>query len=46
MQILNDKETVEICGGVAKSAIALGILAIGVLVTGILDGFFRPLKCN
>ena len=46
MSLLTEKETTEIYGGVAKSVIALGIMGLGVLIAGIIDGYFRPLKCN
>jgi len=45
METLTTKELKTIKGGISAWAIA-GIIAGGVFIIGVIDGFFRPLKCN
>ena len=46
MKNLNDKELMNVEGGAAKFGIALGIAAGVTFIIGLIDGLFRPLKCN
>lgn len=45
MKKIDDEELLNIEGGIS----AWGVIGIGagiVFVIGVIDGFFRPLKCN
>jgi multidrug transporter EmrE-like cation transporter len=42
---LNEQELMSIEGGV-KYSVLMTIGAIGVFIVGVIDGIFRPLKCN
>ena len=46
MSNLCDKELMKVEGGAVKLGLALGIAAGVTFVIGVIDGLFRPLKCN
>lgn len=46
MKNLNDKELMNVDGGAVKIGLLVGIGAGVTFLIGVLDGFFRPLKCN
>ena len=46
MKNLNDKELMNVEGGAMNFGIALGIAAGVTFLIGVIDGLFRPLKCN
>ena len=45
MEEIKNEKLVSIEGGISKWA-AIGIGAAVVFVIGVIDGIFRPLKCN
>lgn len=46
MITLTNDELKNINGGAMKTGIAVGIIAGVTFLIGILDGIFRPLRCN
>ena len=46
MKNLNDKELMNIEGGAVKIGMVVGIAAGVTFLIGLIDGLFRPLKCN
>ena len=46
MKNLNDKELMTVEGGAIKIGAIVGIAAGITFVIGLIDGLFRPLKCN
>lgn len=46
MREIENKELSNIDGGAISAWTAIGIGAGIVFLIGVLDGFFRPLKCN
>ena len=44
--MLTDKELCEVSGGAIKWTVALIIGSVITFIAGIVDGYFRPLKCN
>ena len=46
MKNLNDKELMNIEGGAIKAGLVIGIAAGVTFLIGLIDGIFRPLKCN
>ena len=46
MKNIKDKELMNVEGGAIKLGIAFGIAAGVTFLIGIIDGLFRPLKCN
>ena len=44
--MLKDNELNNITGGASKIKILVGLGLLISFVAGIIDGFFRPLKCN
>ena len=46
MKNINDKELMSIEGGAIKLGIAFGIAAGVTFLIGVIDGVWRPLKCN
>ena len=45
MQKINEQELMNIEGGITTWGV-IGIGAAVVFAIGVIDGFFRPLKCN
>lgn len=45
VMILKENDLLKIQGG-AKYTFLLAIGAIGVFIAGVIDGIFRPFKCN
>lgn len=43
---MNNQELTEIKGGAIKWAIVSGVAAVVTFIIGVVDGYFRPLKCN
>lgn len=46
MNIVTDKELMNINGGGITIGAVIGISAAVVFITGIIDGFVNPEKCN
>ncbi len=46
MITLTNNELKSINGGAMKFGIAIGIVAGVTFIIGVIDGIFRPLKCN
>ena len=46
MKNVNDKELMSVEGGSIKLGIAFGIAAGVTFIIGVIDGLFRPLRCN
>ena len=46
MNKLSDKELMNIEGGAVKAGLIIGIGAGITFLIGLIDGIFRPLKCN
>lgn len=46
MKNLNDNELMNIEGGAIKVGLVIGIGAGITFLIGLIDGIFRPLKCN
>ena len=46
MKSLNDKELMSVSGGGVNISAIVGIAAGITFLIGIIDGLFRPLKCN
>ena len=46
MEKVNEEELLNIEGGSISVWTAIGIGAAAIFVIGVIDGFFRPLKCN
>ena len=44
--MLKDTQLNTITGGAAKIKLLVGLGLLVSFVAGIIDGFFRPLKCN
>lgn len=46
MKNLKDKELMCVEGGAVKLSVVFGIAAGVTFLIGVIDGLFRPLKCN
>ena len=46
MKNLTDKELMSVEGGAIRLGVAFGIAAGVTFIIGVIDGLFRPLKCN
>lgn len=46
MRNLSDKELMSVDGGAVKIGVVVGIAAGVTFLIGLIDGLFRPLKCN
>ncbi|MBE6139652.1 MAG: class IIb bacteriocin, lactobin A/cerein 7B family [Firmicutes bacterium] len=46
MKNLNDKELMDVNGGGVSIGAIVGIAAGITFIVGLIDGLFRPLKCN
>lgn len=46
MKNLSDKELMSVDGGAVKIGVVVGIAAGVTFLIGLIDGLFRPLKCN
>lgn len=46
MKKLSDNELMNIEGGAIKAGLVIGIAAGVTFLIGLIDGIFRPLKCN
>ena len=46
MKKLSDKELMNIEGGAIRAGLVIGIAAGVTFLIGLIDGIFRPLKCN
>ena len=46
MEQLKNEELITINGGAVKVGVIIAIISTLISIVGIIDGFFRPLKCN
>lgn len=46
MTVLEDRELMSIEGGAVKVGLIVGVAAGITFLIGLIDGLFRPLKCN
>ncbi len=44
--VLSNEELTEVVGGGFKIGVAIVAAAIVTFIIGVIDGYFRPLKCN
>lgn len=44
--VLSNEELTEVVGGGFKIGVAIVVAAVVTFVIGVIDGYFRPLKCN
>ncbi|MDE6141332.1 MAG: hypothetical protein K2G03_01890 [Bacilli bacterium] len=44
--VLSNEDLNEVVGGGIKIGVSIVVAAVVTFVIGVIDGYFRPLKCN